>query len=117
MASTFRKMVRTRSAIVHIDSSKEAAEELKTLLRTNLWEEADLLEIIPAASVASLLLEIIECIEKISEAVNELAKAAAFRNGNATVLPEQPDSIHQGEVQHDSSTAMPVPHIAIIVAE
>lgn len=108
MAWTFRKMVRTRSAIVHIDNSKEAGEELKTLLKTSIWEEADLLEIIPAASVASLLLETIQCIEKIYEAVNELAKAASFRKGNATVLLEQPDSIHQGAVQQDSYTVVMV---------
>ncbi|GMI97295.1 hypothetical protein like AT1G08440 [Hibiscus trionum] len=117
MASTFRKMVRTRSAVMHIESSKKAAEELKSLLKTNLWEEADLLEMIPAASVASLVLEIIECIDKISEAVNELGEAACFRKSNATVLPEQPDSIQQETVQQDSNTAMPVPHCVIVVAE
>ncbi|KAK8596072.1 hypothetical protein V6N12_064572 [Hibiscus sabdariffa] len=117
MASTFRKMVITRSAVMHIESSKKAAEELKSLLKTNLWEEADLLEIIPAASVASLLLEIIECIEKISEALNELGKAASFRKINATVLPELPDSIQHETVQQDSNTAMPVPHCVIIVSE
>ncbi|KAK8596070.1 hypothetical protein V6N13_000728 [Hibiscus sabdariffa] len=103
--STFRKMVITRSAVMHIESSKKAAEELKSLLKTNLWEEADLLEIIPAASVASLLLEIIECIEKISEALNELGKAASFRKINATVLPELPDSIQHETVQQHCHSA------------
>ncbi|XP_039014193.1 aluminum-activated malate transporter 7-like [Hibiscus syriacus] len=118
MASTFRKMVQTRSVIVHIESSKKAAEELKNVLNTNLWaEEADLLEIIPAASVASLLPEIIECIEKISEAVNELGKAASFRKSNATVLPKQPDTIRQETLQHHPNTVMPVPHCVIVVAE
>ncbi|KAK8489052.1 hypothetical protein V6N13_094697 [Hibiscus sabdariffa] len=76
-------------------------------------------EIIPAASVASLLMEIIECIEKISEAVNELGKAASFRTSNATALPELPDSIQQETVQQDSnSTAiLPVPHCVRVVVE
>ncbi|KAL4283580.1 hypothetical protein GQ457_16G007920 [Hibiscus cannabinus] len=119
MASTFRKMVLTRSAVMHIENSKKAAEELRSLLKTSLWEEADLLEIIPAASVASLLMEIIGCIEKISEAVNELGKAASFRKINATVLPEQQDSIQQETVQQDSNNTaiLPVPHCVILVAE
>ncbi|KAK8695578.1 hypothetical protein V6N13_000731 [Hibiscus sabdariffa] len=114
MASTFRKMVITRSAVMHIENSKKAAEELKSLLKTSLWEEADLLEMIPAASVASLLLEIIGCIEKISEAVNELGKAASFRKINATVLPEQQDSIQQDS---NNTAIVPVPHCVIVVAE
>ncbi|XVF19632.1 hypothetical protein REPUB_Repub11eG0127300 [Reevesia pubescens] len=116
LASTFRKMVRTRSAILHIGSSKTAAEELKTLLKTSQWEEADhLLEIIPAASVASLLLEIIECIEKIDESVNELAKVASFRSIDATVSSEQPDLPHQGAVQQVSDPD--IPHLVITIAE
>ena len=115
LASTFRKMVRTRSAILHIDRSKTAAEELKTLLKTSLWEEADLLEIIPAASVASFLLEIIECIEKIAEAVYELAKVASFRISDDIVSPEQPDLLHQAAVQQVSDPAMP--HRVITIAE
>ncbi|KAE8705786.1 Aluminum-activated malate transporter 7 [Hibiscus syriacus] len=106
------------SVIVHIESSKKAAEELKSVLKTNMWAEAaDLLEIIPAASVASLLLEIVECTEKIYEAVNELGEAASFRKDNATVLPQQPDSIRQETVQQDSNTVTPVPHCVIVVAE
>ncbi|XP_038997130.1 aluminum-activated malate transporter 2-like [Hibiscus syriacus] len=105
------------SANTHIESSKKAAEDLKSLLKTNLWEEADLLQIIPAASVTSPLLEIIECVEKIAEAVNELGNAASFRQSNVTVLSEQPHSIHQESIQQGSNTALPVPHCVITVAE
>ncbi|EOY33299.1 hypothetical protein QUC31_019015 [Theobroma cacao] len=115
LASAFRKMVRTRSAILHIASSKTTAEELKNLLKQSVWGEADVLEIIPAASVASLLLEIIECIEKIAEAVYELAKVASFRNRDATVLPERPDLLHQGAVQQVSDIDML--HHVITIAE
>ncbi|XVE79169.1 hypothetical protein DITRI_Ditri14bG0036300 [Diplodiscus trichospermus] len=115
LGSSFRKMVRSRSSVLHIGSSKTAAEELKNLLKPNLWEEADLLEIIPPLSVASLLLEIIECIEKIAEAENELAKAASFRSRDATISPVQPDLLHQGAVQQVSDAD--IPHRVIIVAE
>ncbi|WRX34854.1 Aluminum-activated malate transporter - like 10, partial [Theobroma cacao] len=84
LASTIRKMTRTRSADPHIANSKTAAEELKTLLKTTFWEEEELLQILPAVSVASLLLEIVECAEKIAEAVYELAKEASFKRTDAT---------------------------------
>ncbi|XP_022728717.1 aluminum-activated malate transporter 2-like [Durio zibethinus] len=106
LASTFRKMVRTRSAMLRIGPSRTAADELKTLLKTSLWEEADLLEIIPAASVASLLLEIIECVEKIAEAVYELAMGASFRSSDSTVSPQQPDLHHRGAVQQVSDNVI-----------
>ncbi|KAK6247449.1 hypothetical protein QUC31_019014 [Theobroma cacao] len=91
LASTIRKMTRTRSADPHIANSKTAAEELKTLLKTTFWEEEELLQILPAVSVASLLLEIVECAKKIAEAVYELAKEASFKRTDAT--------FHRGVVQ------------------
>ncbi|XVE59650.1 hypothetical protein DITRI_Ditri05aG0063100 [Diplodiscus trichospermus] len=115
LGSTFRKMGRARSAILHIGSSKTAAEELKTLLKTSLWEERDVLEITPAASVASLLLEIIECIDKIAEAVYEFAEVASFRSSDATISVEQPDLLLQGSVQQVSGTEMP--HLVITISE
>ncbi|XVF46999.1 hypothetical protein PTKIN_Ptkin03bG0073900 [Pterospermum kingtungense] len=85
LASAMKKMIRARSADLHIASSKTAAERLKDLLKTSLWEEAQLLQILPAASVASLLLEIVECTEKIAGSVYELANDASFKRMDTTV--------------------------------
>ncbi|OMO95014.1 Aluminum-activated malate transporter [Corchorus capsularis] len=93
LASTMKKMTRERSADLHIASSKTAAEELKNLLKTSLWEEVELLQILPAASVAYLLLEIVECTQKIVAAVYELANEASFKHTNDTTL------FHRGAVQ------------------
>ncbi|OMP03814.1 Aluminum-activated malate transporter [Corchorus olitorius] len=92
LASTMEKMTRERSADVHMASSKTAAEELKNLLKTSLWEEEELLQILPAASIAYLLLEIVECIEKIAAAVYELANEASFKHIDTTLF-------HRGAVQ------------------
>ncbi|XWS28513.1 hypothetical protein CRYUN_Cryun25bG0076100 [Craigia yunnanensis] len=91
LASVIKKMTQARLADLHIASSKTAAEELKNLLKTSLWEEAELLQILPAASVASLLLEIVECTEKIAGSVYELANEASFKRMDTT--------FHRGVVQ------------------
>ncbi|KAK2424305.1 aluminum activated malate transporter family protein [Trifolium repens] len=62
----------------HVLNAKNAAESLKSILRTNPWEGADHLEIIPASTVASLLIDIVVCVEHICEAVDELASLANF---------------------------------------
>ncbi|KAK7335603.1 hypothetical protein VNO80_27539 [Phaseolus coccineus] len=74
----------------HVANAKNAAESLKSLLRTNPWEGADHLEIIPAATVASLLIDLIFCVEKICEAVDELANLANFVSS---------ELLHRGTVQ------------------
>jgi hypothetical protein len=47
----------------HVLNAKNAAESLKSILRTNPWEGADHLEIIPASTVASLLIDIVVCVD------------------------------------------------------
>ncbi|XVE79171.1 hypothetical protein DITRI_Ditri14bG0036500 [Diplodiscus trichospermus] len=84
LASTIKKMTRARSADLHIASSKTSAEELKDLLKASLWEEEELLQLLPAASVAALLLEIVECTEKIAGSVYELANEASFKRMDTT---------------------------------
>nr|KYP39383.1 hypothetical protein KK1_039320 [Cajanus cajan] len=83
----------------HVANAKNAAESLKSVLRTNPWEGADHLEIIPAATVASLLIDVVVCVDNICEAVDELATLADF-------VPSD-ELLHRGTVQpisdHDAS--------------
>lgn len=72
-------MYKSSSPNSHVSNAKSAVESLKSLLRTNPWEGADNhFEIIPAATVASLLIDIVICVEKICEGVDELASLANF---------------------------------------
>lgn len=88
------------SAISHITFSRTASEGLKSLLKTvDLLEDADLLDITPAAAVASQLIGVVKCVEKIVEAVQELASLAHFKSVKALVVaPEEPRLFHQGTV-------------------
>ncbi|KAG8371321.1 hypothetical protein BUALT_Bualt13G0075600 [Buddleja alternifolia] len=72
----------------HILSAKAAAKKLKSSLKTGLWPDANLLDIIPAATVASLLIETVSYTVKIVDSVHELASLSQFENCDAT-LPNE----------------------------
>lgn len=77
IASSTKKITQAKSANPHTAKAKDATEKLNSHLKTNLWKEAFLLEII---LVAKLLIEVVECTEKIAKAVHELALAGSFRD-------------------------------------
>ncbi|KAJ1407483.1 Aluminum-activated malate transporter [Sesbania bispinosa] len=85
-----KNMTKSSTPNLHVTNAKNAAESLRSVLRANPWDGADHLEIIPAATVASLLIDIVNCAEKICEAVEELASLANF-------VPSE--LLHRGTVQ------------------
>ncbi|KAG7950469.1 hypothetical protein I3843_13G114100 [Carya illinoinensis] len=78
ISSAIKKMRRSTTVNFHIANSKIAAENLKSMLNTSLWENANLREIIPTAAVGLVLIDIVRCTEKIVEAFQELASHARF---------------------------------------
>ncbi|KAL9263715.1 Aluminum-activated malate transporter 2-like protein [Drosera capensis] len=91
LSLTMKKMRRSYHATAHISRSKAAAEELKSLLKASAWEEFNLIDVLPAATVASLLIDIVACTENIAESVHELASLAKFKSNDKLVVPDQPD--------------------------
>ncbi|KAM7496990.1 hypothetical protein LguiA_021404 [Lonicera macranthoides] len=91
LALSIRTMTRSSTAVAHIMNAKVASTNLKYFLKTNLQKEiTNLLEVIPVATVASLLVDIVACVENIAESVNELAKLANFKNiVDATKISEK----------------------------
>ncbi|CAK9138104.1 unnamed protein product [Ilex paraguariensis] len=68
------------SADSHIENARMEAKHLKSLLKTRSWPDStDLLDIVPVAAVASLLIDIVACTEKIADTVKELAPLAHFK--------------------------------------
>lgn len=107
LSSAVRTMSQPTSADCHVSNSKTAARNLESLLRSGLLGDADLLAVIPAATVASLLFDVVNCTEKITDAVRELASVANFESTvkpSSTVSPKQS---HLGE----SELAKPVSEI------
>ncbi|XP_062171431.1 aluminum-activated malate transporter 2-like [Alnus glutinosa] len=88
IALELKKMTQTTSVNPHILNSKMAAENLKSLLNTTwLCENANLEETIPTAAVVLIVMDIVPYIEKISEALQELALLARFKWVDARVSP------------------------------
>ncbi|KAF2302525.1 hypothetical protein GH714_037052 [Hevea brasiliensis] len=111
LASTVKTMTKSSKEDTHIANSKEAVEDLKCMLKTGLWEDALVLEIIPAAAVASLLIDIITRTEKIAESVQELALLAHFKSPNTTSTSRQQHLLHRGTIQPTSDRSN---HIIVI---
>ncbi|OMO62698.1 Aluminum-activated malate transporter [Corchorus capsularis] len=80
LASALRTMTQPPSQCPHIAKSKNAANSLKSLLKTGLCKDIDLQEIVAVATVASLLLDVLSCTERISESVHEIASLARFKS-------------------------------------
>lgn len=87
LVSSIREMTQPTQAEIHTHKSKAAAKKLKASLRSSsLWENCDLLTLIPAATVGSLLIDVVDCTEKIAEAVQELACLAHFKSSKVGVV-------------------------------
>lgn len=78
LGSSIRTMTMSSSSDTHVANAKAAVKSLKTLLQSSSWKETDLLSLIPAATVASLLIDIVEFTEKIADSVNNLATLTHF---------------------------------------
>lgn len=110
LALGFKEMTKSPSVNIHIAKAKAAAKSLR-LLKSGLWEDAALLEVMPAATVGSLLLDVFNCSEKIIESVNELAPLANFETVEATVSPEKSDTKKQNSPNRDC------PHVVVTITE
>ncbi|XP_073151915.1 aluminum-activated malate transporter 8-like [Henckelia pumila] len=63
----------------HVKNSKFAADEFKSILKNIPPPQQNLQEIMQLLVVASVLIDIIKCVERISESVHELSKRAGFQ--------------------------------------
>ncbi|KAM7522607.1 hypothetical protein LguiA_012509 [Lonicera macranthoides] len=80
LALAIKTTTRRPSANSHVENLKIESKNLKSLLNSGIWEETDLLKMMPVATVASLLLDIAICVEDIAESVHELASLAHFKS-------------------------------------
>lgn len=117
LAMAIKTMKEPKHACEHLDKSKTAVKDLKTALKAASLENADILAIVPAAAVASILVEIVKGAEKISKSVHELSELAHFKKiVEPTVSPEKPQLLHRGSVNPvllDGESA----HVIITVQE
>ncbi|OIW08465.1 hypothetical protein TanjilG_03141 [Lupinus angustifolius] len=85
---SIKTMTKPFSADIHIANSKAASKRLKSLLQSSLREETDLLSVIPVGTVASLLIDIADCTEKLADCVNDLASLTNFDDVESNKCPK-----------------------------
>ncbi|KAK8605013.1 hypothetical protein V6N13_082473 [Hibiscus sabdariffa] len=107
LASAIKTMSPPSSHRAHVARAKDAAGNLNSLLKTGLHKDVDTVEILAVATVASLLLDVLACTEKISASIHELASLAHFKDG-------KPDSDKQKQV-HQSSNSTDLNHLVITI--
>ncbi|KAI3412477.1 uncharacterized protein J3R85_017295 [Psidium guajava] len=80
LSSSHKAMTVPSSSTPHLENSRAAAKAVRLLLKTAFWKDAtDVLAIVHAATVTSLLIDVVDCADKIAESVNELASLARFK--------------------------------------
>ncbi|XP_050231472.1 aluminum-activated malate transporter 2-like [Mercurialis annua] len=79
LSMAIKSMTYPISAHKHIHNAKMAANNIKSLLKSSPWEKIELLQVIPLVTVASLLIDVVNCTEEIAESVCELASKARFK--------------------------------------
>ncbi|KAI3860333.1 hypothetical protein MKW92_003685 [Papaver armeniacum] len=102
ISSAVKKMTYPFTVSTHITNAKTAADDLHTALETITLENTNILEdVMPAASVTSLLFEIIQCTENIEESVKELACLAKFEGADLAI-----GNIKPHHIENDSTHAL-----------
>lgn len=118
LALAIRKMTRPTSAVPHIEKSEAAAKTFKTLLKSGVWGGGtDYLEVIKVATVASLLIDVTNCTQNISESVHELASIANFKSVNPFVSPKKSHLSQVKSTVTNSSLSHDCPQVSITVRE
>ncbi|KAK9985987.1 hypothetical protein SO802_030938 [Lithocarpus litseifolius] len=103
LALSIKTMTDTSAAKSHVENSKTAIDELKLVLKAVSLENADLLAIIPIASVASILTEITKCVENIYESVHKLSCLAEFKTPKLQAPSSTPIHEPSSKLQAPSS--------------
>nr|GMD39654.1 aluminum-activated malate transporter 8-like [Ipomoea batatas] len=96
ISSAIKTMGQPSPAIQHhLLNSRAAIDDLEVVLRSLSLSPEQLFEIIPCAAVTSILIDIVNCVDKISKSVDELSEKAGFKKPKAKtgiVKPVNKDS-------------------------
>lgn len=113
LSVAMKRMIPPLGAEGHISIAKSEAMKLSSMLKseTEEWEKGtNLLEaIIPAVTVASLLMDVVSCTEQLAESMKELSSLANFKNKdhNTKVAPQNQTG--------DSEDVGPHHHVVTII--
>lgn len=77
---SLKKMIKSSSSDSHVLKSQSACKALSTLLKSGILNDVEPLQMISLLTTVSLLIDIVNLTEKITESVHELASTARFKN-------------------------------------
>ncbi|KAK1435005.1 hypothetical protein QVD17_00760 [Tagetes erecta] len=105
LANSMKLMTHPSTSFVHIKNSKYAIDELNVALKASLiTERDDVLETISVIAATSIIVDIIKCVEKISEAIEELSKQAHFKKPKDATS----DKVEKAHFPHRGAAIKPV---------
>ncbi|XP_073290678.1 aluminum-activated malate transporter 2-like isoform X2 [Primulina huaijiensis] len=87
LASSIETMTKPPFPDPALVNLKIDTKNLKSLLKSKLLEDTNLLQMMPVAAVASLLIDTVIYVENIAEAVTELSSLAKFKCKDANGIP------------------------------
>ncbi|XP_075478622.1 aluminum-activated malate transporter 2-like [Primulina tabacum] len=87
LASSIETMTKPPFPNPALANLKIDTKNLKSLLKSKLLEDTNLLQIMPVAAVATLLIDTVIYVENITEAVTELSSLAKFKCKDANGIP------------------------------
>ncbi|KAK2995625.1 hypothetical protein RJ640_015462 [Escallonia rubra] len=100
LASALKTMTHPSAADIHVQNCKTAVDDLKDALEAFTLGKSDLLEILPAVTVASILNDVSKCVQKIAESTHEISDLASFKRVNSMVAPDlKLQLLHRGSVK------------------
>ncbi|KAI3938586.1 hypothetical protein MKW98_016091 [Papaver atlanticum] len=110
LSAAVKQMTYPKAVPKHIKNLKKTAAKLKSVLKTVTLENANFLEdVMSGAMVASLLVDIVGCIEDIAESISELAHLAKFKGADPAFRPEKL-SQQPGNIRVQCEPSMQLPH-------
>ncbi|RZC49339.1 hypothetical protein C5167_017765 [Papaver somniferum] len=90
LSTVVKQMTYPKAAPKHIKNLKKTAGNLKAVLKMVTLENANVLEdVLSGAMLASLLVDIVGCIEDIAESIIELAHLAKFKGADPAIRQEK----------------------------
>nr|GMD46302.1 aluminum-activated malate transporter 8-like [Ipomoea batatas] len=76
----------------HLRNSRAAINDLEVVFRSSSLSTEQFFEIIPCAAVTSILIDIVNCVDKISKSVDELSEKAGFKKPKEKSPSPPPES-------------------------
>ncbi|PIN03882.1 hypothetical protein CDL12_23588 [Handroanthus impetiginosus] len=94
LARALETMTRPSCPNPDISNLKNASRNLNSLLKSDFWQEhTSLLQVLPVATVASLLNDTVISVEKIADAIEELSSLANFKGKENNGVEENKNNV------------------------